>query len=216
MKKIFIYWLYSAVIVTLVCGLMYAVLRQNYRVSADDQLVQISQDLSSAMAAGEPPQDLGNPTFDLGQNLSPFVAVYDSSGKALAYTAVLDGKAPELPSGAFSTAKKKGEDRFTWQPKSGVRIAAVVTYFGSDANKNSGFVLAGRSLKEVERSETNLAYTVSIGWALILVVSFLLLWLFGRFAAFRTAGAGASTGNVIGSGKVQEFTDSNDQEMNPD
>lgn len=180
MNKTFLFWIYSSFIVTIICGLVYTAVQQNFRQTANDPQIELSEDLANAMAAGEPPQDIGNPGFDLSQSLSPFVAIYDSSGKALAFTATLDGQAPKLPAGVFDAARKNGQDRFTWQPKSGVRAAAVVTYYHNDAQKNSGFVLAGRSIKEVEKRERILTYQILAAWAFILIATFGMIWWFGR------------------------------------
>ena len=44
--------------------------------------------------------------------------------------------------------RQKGQDRVTWQPEAGVRMATVVVSF------DHGFVMAGRSLTEVEKRES--------------------------------------------------------------
>jgi hypothetical protein len=77
-----------------------------------------------------------------------------------ALSSVVHGEKPRLPSGAFGSMVRDGGERFTWAPEPGVRIATVlVRYEGA----SSGFVLAGRSLREVERLEDHLLSLVALG-----------------------------------------------------
>lgn len=116
------------------------------------------------------PQD----KVDITKSLSPYVIVYDSSGKPVAGNATFNGNLPELPKGVFSYTKENGQDRFTWQPEAGLRSAVIVSYFNGI---NSGYVAAGRSLREVEKREDQLFLQVGLGWittlALTLVASFM-------------------------------------------
>ena len=54
---------------------------------------------------------------------------------------------PRPPHGVLEYVRDHGEERVTWQPERRVRIAAVVVRY---EGKGSGFVLAGRSLREIE------------------------------------------------------------------
>ena len=90
---------------------------------------------------------------DLERGLAPFVIVYDGQGKPLAGSGTLNGKLSAPPQGVFDFVRANGEERVTWQPERGVRIASVVRRSGAPA---AGFVLAGRSLREVEEREANL------------------------------------------------------------
>ena len=107
-------------------------------------------------------------TIDISKSLAPYVIIYDASEKPIASGAVLDGKTPNPKKEAFDFAKKTGENRFTWEAKKGVRSAVVLAYY---KGKDSGFVLAGRSLKEVEKRESQLGAQVVIAWIIILVAS---------------------------------------------
>ena len=88
------------------------------------------------------------------------------SGKVVASDALLNGSTPELPAGVLDDVRKNGEDRFTWQPEPGVRIAAVVAPL---PGTSEGFVLAGRSLREVELREDNIEALTLIALAVILI-----------------------------------------------
>jgi len=81
---------------------------------------------------------------ELATSLAPFIIVFDDSGNVLASSATLHGAVPVYPSGVLDYTRINGEDRVTWQPENGVRMATVVIRY------DTGFVLAGRSLREVE------------------------------------------------------------------
>jgi hypothetical protein len=61
-----------------------------------------------------------------------------------------------------------GQDRVTWQPEPGVRIAAVVVRY---QGAQPGFVLAGRSLREVEVREDNAELIAGVAWIFTLAAT---------------------------------------------
>ena len=61
-----------------------------------------------------------------------------------------------------------GEDRVTWQPQGNVRIALVVTKV---TGVQSGFIAAGRSLREVEKREDQLTKEVLGAWLIAVVLA---------------------------------------------
>ena len=76
-----------------------------------------------------------------------------------------------MPNGVFDFTKANKEDRITWQPQNGVRMAMVLLY----SNTGSiGFIAVGRSLQEVEVREHNLVTTIFIGW--IICIGLILLY----------------------------------------
>jgi len=109
---------------------------------------------------------------------------YLAPGTPVGSSVSLNGKLPTLPSGVFDKAKQAGGNRFTWEPQKGVRIAAVVMKFSSSSS--SGYVLAGRSLKEIEKREQDLLYMTLIAGVAVLVLSFLATWFAHRPAAMAT------------------------------
>jgi hypothetical protein len=170
-------WLPLAVVIVIFSGLIYITVQQNYRSNANDPQIQISEDIASAVAQGSaspssivPP----NPTTDISASLSPFVAIYSASDTPIGSSVSVGGKLPTLPSSVFSYVQIHGEDRFTWEPQPGVRIAAVVDRL---TGQNPGFVLAGRSLKEVEIRENQLTIMVAVAGILALVLTFIVIYL---------------------------------------
>ena len=157
LKKIFIAWLPIAFLATCFAFLSYALVQQDIRQSANDPQIQIAED-------GVSPQSL--PTIDISKSLAPFVIVYDENGNLLSSSGTLDVAIPTILSGIFQYVRMSGEDRFTWQPENGVRIAAVVD------KTASGFILAGRNLREVEKREDNILSMAIIGWIGMLIGTF--------------------------------------------
>ena len=99
----------------------------------------------------------------MAKGLAPFLIVYDGSGKAIASSVMLDGQTPELPGGVLDSTKQLGENRITWQPREGVRIAAVIVFY------EDGYVLAGRNMREVEAREAQLTTFAGLTWVLALL-----------------------------------------------
>ena len=171
MKNIVKYWLRMAVIVTGLSGLTYTAIQQVLRQSADDPQIQMAEDTAAKLADGQQLQNVVPPEkVDIATSLAPYIIVFDASGKPIDSSALLDGQAPTIPSGVFDYVRQHGEDRITWSPQFGVRSAIVVIRFHGP---NPGFVLAGRSLREVEIREDNILKIIFAGWITILVVTFL-------------------------------------------
>jgi hypothetical protein len=147
--KFFRSWLPLAVAIVALCGLAYLTAQQLLRQGANDLQIQLSEDFAASLTSSKVP--LGNfpaQPVEISTSLSPFVMIFDDSGKVLVSNALLDGNTPIYPPGIFEYVRQHGQDRVTWQPREGVRQATVVTRF--DGPAGSGFVVVGRSLREVE------------------------------------------------------------------
>jgi hypothetical protein len=181
------HWLPLALVCTALCLLVYGAVQQDLRMGGDDPQIQLAEDAADILAGGALAGSVVPTTqIDVSRSLAPFVIVYDGSGKVLASSGLLHGQVPALPPGVLNYVRQHGQDRVTWQPEPGVRIAAVVARFdGSQA----GSVLAGRSLREVEKREDNLlllcsaALLVTLGASLLAVA--LCEWLFHRRPSSR-------------------------------
>ena len=64
----------------------------------------------------------------------------------------------------LDAAQHASDNRVTWSPEKGVRIASVTVA------TNDYYVVSGRSLKEVESREAKIAKLTMIGWLASLVM----------------------------------------------
>lgn len=171
MKTAFKWWLVIALVMSGLAGLVYVIAQQNLRLNADDPQIQMAEDIAARLSHGAQPRDLvPAESVDIATSLAPYIIIFDNNGNPLASSARLDGQIPGIPQGVFDYVRASGEDRITWQPEPGVRGAIVVTRF---QGTTSGFVLVGRSLREVEKRENALLLIDLLSWASLLVVSFL-------------------------------------------
>jgi hypothetical protein len=165
-----------AVVITALSGLVYLVAQQDYRMSGNDPQIQLSEDIASKVASGVDSKKIVSATpIEVDKSLAPFVIVYDNLGNIATSNAVLKGKVPDLPAGVLNDTQDKSQTRFTWQPDSGVRIAAVVTRF---SGQNSGFVLAGRNMREVEARERMLSIQIAAAWGVTLIATLFAVLIF--------------------------------------
>jgi hypothetical protein len=163
-RRALAFFLPAAVLATLTCGLVYAEVQQSLRSSANDPQYQLATDAAAKLDAGASPASVVGSTVDvdLAASLAPFVIVFDRNHSILATNATLDGVRPAPPDGVLDAASA-GPDTVTWQPRAGVRIAAVAVAW------NGGTVVSGRSLRLVEDRETNMELIAGLTWVVSLV-----------------------------------------------
>lgn len=113
---------------------------------------------------------IGTTTVDLSQSLAPYMIVYSDDGTPLISSGKINGKMPSIPRGVFDYVRQHGESRITWQPRQDIRQAIVVTRFTS---QKAGFILTGRSLREVEKRENQVFFIIDAAWLVILCGTFL-------------------------------------------
>lgn len=168
-KAILGHWLLVAVVVTGLIGIVYAAVQQDIRQGANDPQIQVAEDAATRLAGGEPVQSVvPSEKVDIATSLAPYVIIFDASGNPIASSAQLNGQTPSIPMGIFDSVRQSGEDRITWQPQPGVRSAIVVTQF---KGSTSGFVVAGRSLREIEKREDGLLQILVAGWVVMMLVT---------------------------------------------
>jgi len=162
-----------AFIMTVMAGLVYLTVQQNFRMNANDPQIQIAEDLATQLSAGAPvnPNSL-TASIDISKSLSTFVLIYDDAGKIITGSGKLNGQFPTMPAGVLDYTRTVGEDRLSWQPQTDVRVALVVIKYNGP---NPGFVAVGRSLREVEQREAMLGWQVLAGWLAGIVGLFVLL-----------------------------------------
>jgi hypothetical protein len=169
-------WLPLAIVTAGICGLVYLAVQQSLRTSANDPQIQMAEDAANALNDGTTAETLvPAQKVEISASLAPFLMVFDETGKVIASSATLHGADPALPAGVLEYVKQHGEDRVTWQPEDGVRMAAVIV------KSKNGFVLAGRSLLEIEKRENQAAtmsfVAIPILWVLSLAVIVLGEWI---------------------------------------
>jgi hypothetical protein len=164
--NIFRSWLPIAVTVTLLCGIIYLVLQQSYRLNLYYPQVQIAQDSARLLDNGRSILTVvQTEKTNIDKSLATFSTVYNSKREVVASSAELDGATPTVPTGVFDYTDKHGEDRITWQPRDGVRIATVVDKY------KDGYVLSGRNMREGEMLIEYLGQNMLIGWAVAMVAT---------------------------------------------
>lgn len=162
-------WIPLALLFSIGLACTYVAVQQNYRTSLNDPQVQVTQDAVVLVANGQTPESLV-PTekINMAISLSPFIIVYDEQGKTVAGSGLLNGAVPTPPHGVFDYAKEHGVNKLTWQPQTGVRIAAVIKPF---SGPTKGYVLSGRSMREVESRIDSLGNTALLAWLVGLATS---------------------------------------------
>lgn len=156
-------WIPLAIAITGVSFLSYGLVQQSMRAAANDPQVQVATDVVNFLNTKSPFPN--SQTLDPTKSLAPFIVVYNKNGEVISSTAVVDGKPPIVPKGVLDTAAAKGDDRVTWLPKKGLRVAAVVKPY------DEGFVLVGRNLKEVEARDDDLFRLMLLCWAATMITS---------------------------------------------
>jgi len=160
---------------TFIAGTGYLISQQVLRMSANDPQIQLAEDGAQHLNAGEDAlRIVPERQVDMSTSLAPFVIVYDDAGRPIASSARLDGTSPSPPKGVFDFVRANREERVTWQPRPGVRIAAVAI------RSTNGFVVAGRNMREVEDRETLVLKLAATGW-LFANIALTALWLLAQF-----------------------------------
>jgi len=168
MKRTLLSWLPFAIVVTIAGWTAWLVVQQVYRSSANDPQIQMAEDGAAKLGGGVlVPQVVPSETVDMARSLAPYVIVYNEMGMPVSGSARLRGQIPTLPVVAIEAARRQPELRLTWQPVPGVRSAVVVRHYGG---ANPGFLLAGRSLREIELRVRRFAGLLLLVWGASLVI----------------------------------------------
>jgi len=152
-------WLPIAAATSGLAIIVYGAGQQNLRLTADDPQVALAQRTAVRLDSGMAPvAAVPAEPVDLARSLDPFVLVFDANGHLLASSATLNNQVPDYPTGVFDTVRARGEDRVTWQPRTGVRSATVAVAW------EGGFVVAGRSLRLTEQHIGQIGLVIGAGW----------------------------------------------------
>jgi len=161
-----------------VVAFAYVALQQNYRLNANDPQIEIASDLAAQMSAGSLPTDAVDTHMikvDPSKSLATFGIIVDNNGKVTASNMEMDGTTAVPPKGVLNASSLTHQNRITWQPQTGTRIALVVQAYKHD--DNTGYVIVGRSLKEVEVREDMLFWMAAVtvtGVVLLGIVAFMM------------------------------------------
>lgn len=166
---------------TFVAGAGYLISQQVLRMSANDPQIQLAEDAANHVAHGEIPSAvIPDRQIDMSASLASFIIFYDDSGRPVAGSALLGRSIPSMPRGVFDYVRSHGEERLTWQPRPGVRIASVVT------RTTGGFVVAGRNLRELEVRESMVFKLAAAIWLVVNCILLALWLLMPRFGGSHT------------------------------
>ncbi|MCA1596360.1 MAG: hypothetical protein LC772_08055 [Chloroflexi bacterium] len=155
--------------VTVMAALVYASVQQNFRQSANDPQIAMAGDAIAGLRSGRTPSEVvPSEKVNFAASLSPYLMVLDESGDPLASSGEMDGRVPRIPEGVLEYVRTHGEERVTWQPRRDARCAIVVQRVRVG---QVGFVVAGRSLREVEDREAQLTRMAGVGWIAALLAA---------------------------------------------
>ena len=161
-------WLFVAAALTAGALIAYALAVQLERQGANDPQIQLAEDGAAALEKGRPlSQIMPTDTVDIAQSLAVFLVVLDDSGKPLASSGLLDGQVPIPPPGVLAFVRDNGEEHVTWAPRPGLRLASVVRRVRGE---RPGFIIAARSLREVQWRIARLTRIIAVGWSTCLLV----------------------------------------------
>jgi hypothetical protein len=164
-RRILLRWLQLAGAATACCLLLAVITQQLWREDANDPQLELAREAARRLAAGAGPAEAVAPLgpVDFAHSLAPFLMVLDDRGAILASSGRLNGALRTVPPGVLDAVRRSGEERVSWQPEAGARLATVVV------RARAGFVVAGRSLLESERRTAHLHQLLLVGWIGILV-----------------------------------------------
>lgn len=176
MKNILNRYLPFAVVITAFCVLAYATVQQAYRQGANDPQIQIARDAAYALELGKAvEQVVPSDVVDMDRSLAPFLIVYNTDEQPVAASGTLNDSLQTVPEGVLGYAREKGENRVTWQPQPGTRIAVVIVPY------QDGYVLAGRNLREVEFREAQTTQFAGLTWLLAMAATLIVIAFGERF-----------------------------------
>jgi len=160
-------WLLAVLVTTVVFGTIYGVGQQILRMNANDPQIQLAEDTASYINSGADPAKLITGDVNLKASLAPFIDIYNAEGQPIAGNGRLNGSLPAVPIGMLQASQGQAYSTVTWQPDTGVRIAAATAISNT---KTPYYVVAGRSLREVEKQENHVLVISAAGWLAALVI----------------------------------------------
>jgi hypothetical protein len=165
-KLFFTIWIVFNLSISFMCAVVYVAAQQVLRMGADEPVVRLAIDTVWKMENGETAEEaVGSDIVDISVSLSPFVMVFDANKTLIAASGRMNGALLLYPKGVLGYVDKHGEDRISWLGINGVRYNSVALKAGI------GYVVAARSLREVETLIGLIGTLILLAWALYIVVS---------------------------------------------
>lgn len=165
-KKLTVYWLLFIFLITFTCMLTYVVMQQSLRLGANELPKQYASDAVIQLDDGVSPDTLFSKNkVDISKSPDTFVMVFDDNRNLVFSSATIAGKQISYQNGVLDYVAQKGEDRVTWQTKTGLRFASVAMKY------NHGYVVAARSLSFTESLIDTLGKQILIAWVSCLICS---------------------------------------------
>ncbi len=152
-------------VLVVIYGTIYVSIQQMQREDADWPQIQMAENAATLLNENQPPRMFSGTNVDISKSLETFTNVYDLNGDPVTGSGYLDNALATVPKGILTAAKGKDYHIVTWQPKSGVRIAAVTV------KSDKYYVLSGRSLKEVEKNESKTLVYAVLGGLISLAIA---------------------------------------------
>jgi hypothetical protein len=146
-KKILRLAFLPIIIIVLTSATSFVLLQQNIRLSVDEEISTLSDNIVSAVEKNravldnQPQDQLVDPTkSDL-----IFIQAYNDDNSIIFSTLGIDGNnQSKVPQNELDTAKKNNRNNITWSPKKDIRLATVIQRFNGE---KPGYIVTGRSLK---------------------------------------------------------------------
>ncbi len=161
---------------TLVYGMTFLGIAGLLRTNANQPQIDLAGVAVADITSGSPVFSVIPQTVvDFSQSLEPFMIIYDGTGSPLTGNGSMNGQVPSPSLEVLQKSSAHGESQITWQPRNGVRIAAVIRPI---AGSISGYILTGRSLQEVEQKTDRLLIITLCAYAGTLLLAFIPLYIF--------------------------------------
>jgi hypothetical protein len=150
------------IIIILTTATAFVLLQQNIRLSADEEISTLSDNIISAVEKNRAvldnqPQDQ---LVDPSKSDLIFIQAYNDDNSIIFSTLGIDGNnQSKVPQSALDAAKKNNRNNITWSPKKDIRLATVVQRFNGE---KPGYIVTGRSLKTFDTKINNLGKTAGL------------------------------------------------------
>ncbi|HAG27614.1 TPA: hypothetical protein DCG61_02440 [Patescibacteria group bacterium] len=145
--------------------------RTVFRQQANDPQIEVTEQVAGIVRQGVPIDAIVSSAeqIDLNSSKALFVMIFDNERSLAGSSAQLNGEAPSVPSEVFDKTNEMGEYRFDFEPSESLKFAGVMKKID-----DSAYVLAGRSLSEMETRAAALEQPLWIGWIISVLLSLLL------------------------------------------